>query len=91
MQHTWYRQKAGVIFITATKRFTNISVAEWESTTNIIAIEPQNKTCIIAADVGICITAIARKCQLHSPTETATCRIDYRNLKQNSFIITFIT
>ena len=61
-------------FITATKRSTNISVAE--STTNTIAIEHQNLhncsrrgTCIITIESVSCVV----------PTETATCRIDYRN------------
>ena len=64
---------ATVTCIIARKRSSNISVAE--STTNIIAIEPQNlHNCnrrwhLITIESVSCIV----------PTEISTCRIDYRN------------
>ena len=63
-----------VTFITATKRSSNISVAE--STTNIIAIEHQNlHNC---SRRGTCIITIESVSSI-VPTETATCRIEYRH------------
>ena len=60
-----------VTFITATKSSTNISVTE--STTSIIVIEPQNlHNCKRRWHLHNCVSCIV-------PTETATCRIDYRN------------
>ena len=65
-----------VTFIITRIRSTNISVAEIESTTNIIAIKL--KTCKNGTDIGTCIIAIENVSSI-VPTETATCRIDYRN------------
>ena len=58
----------------ARERSTNITVTE--STTSIITIEPLNMhNCSRLCHQRNCY----RKCQLHIPVETATCRINYIN------------
>ena len=63
-----------VTCIIATERSSNVTVAE--GTTDIIAKGPQILD--IATGVGLCIIVIESVSCIVS-TETATCRIDYRN------------